>query len=70
VSPKTVWRTVYEGHRRLWALSHTSAVNRGLRNAYIAERGLIFLADWFTVHNDWGVIAPEGAGFQPRLPLG
>lgn len=41
VAPKTAWRNVYEGHKSLWALSHTPAVNRGLRNAYFAERGLV-----------------------------
>jgi RNA-directed DNA polymerase len=41
VKPKTAWRNVYEGRKSLWALSHTPAVNRGLRNAYFAERGLV-----------------------------
>jgi RNA-directed DNA polymerase len=38
---KTAWRKVYEGRKSLWALSHCSAVDRGLRNAYFAERGLV-----------------------------
>ena len=29
--------------KSLWALSHTSVVDRGLRNAYFAERGLVSL---------------------------
>lgn len=41
VKPKTAWRNVYDGRKSLWALSHSSAVDRGLRNAYFAERGLI-----------------------------
>jgi group II intron reverse transcriptase/maturase len=41
VSPKTAWRKVYDGCKSLWALSNTSAVQRGLRNAYFAERGLV-----------------------------
>jgi group II intron reverse transcriptase/maturase len=41
----TAWRTVYDGRKSLWALSHSSAANRGLRNAYFAKRGLVFLAD-------------------------
>jgi hypothetical protein len=45
VGAKTAWRTVYGGHRSLWALSHTSAVDRGLPNAYFAKRGLVSLAD-------------------------
>lgn len=45
VAPKTAWRKVYEGRKSLWALSHTSAVDRGLRNAYFAERGLVSLQE-------------------------
>lgn len=41
VQPKTAWRNVYEGRKSTWALSHSSAVDRGLRNAYFAERGLV-----------------------------
>ncbi len=40
VSLETARRNVYKGHRSLWALSHTPAVDRGLRNAYFAARGL------------------------------
>jgi group II intron reverse transcriptase/maturase len=58
VRPKTAWETVYKGRRRLWALSHTAAVDRGLRNAFFAERRLIFLADWFAAHNGWNVMVP------------
>jgi RNA-directed DNA polymerase len=43
VKPKTAWRNVYEQRKSLWALSQSSASNRGLRNAYFAERGLISL---------------------------
>ena len=43
VKPKTAWRNVYERRKSLWALSHSPAVNRGLRNAYFAERGLVSL---------------------------
>jgi group II intron reverse transcriptase/maturase len=45
VRPKTAWHRVYEGRKSLWALSHTSAVERGLRNAHFAERGLVSVAD-------------------------
>lgn len=41
---KTAWRRVYAGRKSLWALSHDPAVDRGLRNAYFAERGLVSLA--------------------------
>lgn len=40
---KTAWRCVYNGRKSIWALSHSSAVDRGLRNAYFAERGLVSL---------------------------
>jgi group II intron reverse transcriptase/maturase len=40
----SAWRSVYRGRQSLWALSHNSAVVRGLRNAYFAERGLVSLA--------------------------
>jgi len=45
VKPKTAWRNVYEGRKSLWALSHSPAVDRGLRNAYFAERGLVSLVE-------------------------
>jgi RNA-directed DNA polymerase len=45
VRPKTAWRRVYEGRKSLWALSHNTAVHRGLRNAYFAERDLVSVAD-------------------------
>ena len=41
VKPTTAWRNVYDGRKSLWALSHAPAVDRGLRNAYFAERGLV-----------------------------
>jgi group II intron reverse transcriptase/maturase len=44
---KTAWRSVYAGRQSLWALSHNPAVDRGLRNAYFAERGLVSLLDQF-----------------------
>jgi group II intron reverse transcriptase/maturase len=47
VSKKLAWRTIYAGSRSTWKLSHTPAVERGLRNAYFAERGLVSLtAEW------------------------
>jgi group II intron reverse transcriptase/maturase len=41
VKPATAWRRVYQGRKSLWALSHDPAVDRGLRNAYFAKRGLV-----------------------------
>lgn len=54
----TAWRRVYEGQKSLWALSHDPAVDRGLRNAYFAERGLVSLLARF--RHTWAVaVAPR-----------
>ncbi len=45
VARRTAWRRIYEGRQSSWALSHSPAVERGLRNAYFAERGLVSLAE-------------------------
>jgi RNA-directed DNA polymerase len=45
VRRRTAWRRVYEGRKSIWALSHDPAIERGLRNAYFAERGLVSLAE-------------------------
>ena len=58
VKPKTAWNGIYKGHRSLWALSHSTAVDRGLRNAYFAERGLESLAERWREHHTWDAIAP------------
>ena len=34
-----------QGRRSWWALSHAHVVDQGLRNAYFAKRGLIFVVD-------------------------
>lgn len=47
VNPRTAWRRVYEGRKSIWKLSHDPAVDRGLRNAYFAERGLVSLREQF-----------------------
>jgi RNA-directed DNA polymerase len=65
VKPHTAWRNVYGGRKSLWALSHSPAVDRGLRNAFFAERGLVSLAE------RWGVLAQHiGAPAQLALPSG
>ena len=47
VARKLAWRSTYAGRRSRWAMSHTPAIERGLRNAYFAERGLVSLAaEW------------------------
>jgi group II intron reverse transcriptase/maturase len=47
IKRKTAWHRVYEGRQSIWALSHNPAVERGLRNAYFAERRLVSLLDRF-----------------------
>ena len=49
VKPKAAWRGVYDGRKSIWALSHTPAVERGFRNAYFAERGLVSLLETWEV---------------------
>ena len=57
IRPKTAWRRVYEGRKSLWALSHAQVVDRALRNAYFAERGLVSLLERFRPH--WAaMVAP------------
>jgi RNA-directed DNA polymerase len=50
IKAKTAWRTVYEGRKSLWALSHTSAVDRALRNSLWDERGLKRLRQQYWLH--------------------
>jgi RNA-directed DNA polymerase len=65
VSAKTVWRLLHTGRKSWWALSHAPAVDRGLRNAYFAERGLVSLAE------RWDELNPRfHAPQQLALPLG
>ena len=37
------WRSIYEGRKSTWALSHTSTVDRALRNSHWDARGLVSL---------------------------
>jgi group II intron reverse transcriptase/maturase len=61
----TAWKAVYAGRKSIWALSHSSAVDRGLRNAYFAERGLVSLAERWRAEREH-VVAPA----QLSLVLG
>lgn len=65
VSRKLAWRTLYAGRRSTWALSHTPAVERGLRNAYFAKRGLVSLLDHYRTY-----YKPSVAPAQLTLALG
>lgn len=58
VKVRTAWRRIYQGRKSLWALSHDPAVDRGLCNAYFAERGLVSLLETF--RKTWArQLAPE-----------
>lgn len=59
------WRRIYGGRRSLWVLSHDPAVERGLRNVYFADRGLVSLAQQWRLQQ---IIAP--AQEQLGLELG
>ena len=51
VSKALAW-SIYKGKKSLWVLSHHPAVDRGLRNAFFAERGLVSLGDlWQRYHS-------------------
>ena len=59
VKPKTAWGSIYKGRRGIWVLSHCAAVDRGLRNAYFAERGLQSLDKLWRQRRDRNVtVAP------------
>jgi hypothetical protein len=66
VRPATAWRHVYDQRRSLWALSHSPAVERALRNAYFAERGLVSLRHKWEQKHIEQVVAPV----QLTLTLG
>jgi RNA-directed DNA polymerase len=58
VKPKTAWRGIYKGNKSLWALSHCPTVERGLRNAYFAKRGLVSILERWKFHNTKHAMAP------------
>ena len=64
--PKTAWRTIYEGRKSIWVLSHTFVVDRALRNADFAKRGLVSLRERWMAHRRANVGGPA----QLALVLG
>ncbi|WP_199236597.1 group II intron reverse transcriptase/maturase [Ramlibacter sp. WS9] len=50
VGRRTAWRTVQSGRRSIWALSHTPAVDRALKNSLWEERGLTTLSQRYWAH--------------------
>ncbi|MEZ4372570.1 MAG: group II intron reverse transcriptase/maturase [Polyangiaceae bacterium] len=65
VKVRTARRHVFGGRKSLWALSHSPPVDRGLRNAYFAERGLRPLVELYRSHSA-RIVAPV----QLSLALG
>ena len=64
---KTAWHAVQSGRRSLWAMSHTAAVDKALRNAHWANRGLESLVVRWKQHSARLVVAPAQ---QLMLTLG
>jgi group II intron reverse transcriptase/maturase len=64
----SAWRGVYDGKKSLWALSHLPVVDRALRNAYFAERGLLSLLERWRSKIE-NIVAPVPA-VQLSLHLG
>jgi group II intron reverse transcriptase/maturase len=64
VRPKTAWRVIYEGRKSWWAMSHSSPADRGLRNAYFAERGL------GSLEQQWWALNPKRVVVPVQLLLG
>ena len=50
VKRRSAWQGVYAGRRSLWALSHIPQVDRALRPAFFADRGLVSLVE---LHRAW-----------------
>jgi len=62
---KTAWRSVYEGRKSIWAMSHMWAVDRALTNSLWEERGFKPLAQRYWTHSA-RMVAPV----QGELALG
>lgn len=65
IKSERAWRSVYDGRKSLWAMSHMSTVDRALRNTYWVARGLKSLSMLWRKLNPT-IIAPV----QLELPLG
>lgn len=65
IRPKTAWRSVLDGRKSTWALSHSPATDRALRNSHWDARGLVSIkARWRAMREQ--VVAPA----QLTLGLG
>lgn len=47
IEPGKAWKSVYEGRKSLWVLSHASVVDRALSVAFFLAKGLFTLSDLF-----------------------
>jgi hypothetical protein len=59
VASKTARRGIYHGRRSWWALSHCLCVDRGLRNTYFVQRGLVSITDKWSEFIATPVIVPK-----------
>ncbi len=64
VKRESAWRQIYSGRKSWWALSHTHAVDQGLRNRFFAERGLISAVEMHHRRHQ-----PIAAPISPQLAL-
>ena len=59
VSRRSAWRGVYDGRKSMWALSHSSAIDRALPNSHWDERGLVSLLQAWTKTRQQIVAPPQ-----------
>ena len=50
INPKTAWRSIYSGRKSWWALSHSAAIDRALKNSLWDARGLKSLLQRYREH--------------------
>jgi RNA-directed DNA polymerase len=65
IRPKSAWRSVYEGRKSIWTMSHMATVDRALPNSHWDERGLESLQRRYQL-----MVARRVAPVQLALALG
>ncbi|MEY4578672.1 MAG: hypothetical protein RL701_3375 [Pseudomonadota bacterium] len=65
IRPKSAWRSVYDGCKSIWSMSHMPTVDRALPNSHWDERGLRSLKERY-----WAHPARRVAPVQLTLTLG
>ena len=58
IKSSTAWRCIYGGRKSIWNLSHVPVVDRALRNAYFAKRGLVSLTERWRLNHE-RILAPK-----------